>query len=54
MMEALAMGNYGAYVWTCFGLTFAVMVTCVVQAKKRQARTYKEIAARVKAMEAAK
>ncbi|MEM7501069.1 MAG: heme exporter protein CcmD [Pseudomonadota bacterium] len=51
MTDMLAMGNYGAYVWTCFGLTFIVMVTCVVQARSRQKRTYEEISARIKAME---
>lgn len=54
MTEMLGMGNYGAYVWTSFGLTFVVMVTCVLQARKRQARIYREIAARVRAKESAK
>ncbi len=52
-MEALAMGNYGAYVWTSFALTLIVMVACVVQARSRQARTYARIATRLKAMESA-
>lgn len=50
-MDALAMGKYGAYVWTSFGLTLIVMLVCVVQAKTRQSRTYKQIATRLKAME---
>jgi heme exporter protein CcmD len=36
MMEALAMGDYGAYVWTSFALTATVLVICVVQARRRQ------------------
>lgn len=54
MMEALAMGKYGAYVWTSFALTLIVMVVCVVQARLRQARVYRQISTRVKAMESAK
>ncbi len=30
MMEVLAMGGYGAYVWSSFGLTLIVVVICVV------------------------
>ena len=54
MSASLAMGGYGAYVWSCFGLTFIVLVICVWQARTRQAKTYREIAARLKAMEASK
>ena len=53
MNEALSMGGYGAYVWTSFGLTAIVMITCVMQARFRQARKYNEIAKRVKAKESA-
>ena len=53
MIDALTMGDYGAYVWTSFALTLIVMVVCVVQAKTRQSRTYKRIATRLKAMESA-
>lgn len=52
-MDALAMGKYGAYVWTSFALTLIVMVVCVWQARSRQARTFKQIATRLKAMESA-
>ncbi len=51
MMEALTMGKYGAYVWSSFALTLIVMIACVVQARSRQARIYKRIEARLKAME---
>ena len=50
-MDALAMGNYGAYVWTSFGLTLVVMIACVLQARSRQARTYRKIETRLKATE---
>ena len=46
------MGDYGAYVWSCFALTFIVVVICAVQARSRQARTYRQIETRLKAMEA--
>ncbi len=51
MTETLAMGQYGAYVWTCFGLTFAVLVVCVVQARMRHQKVFEDIRARIKAME---
>ena len=50
-MEALQMGSYGAYVWSSFALTGIVMLACVWQARSRQARVYKEIQTRLKAME---
>ena len=51
MMEALQMGNYGAYVWSSFALTGIVMIACVLQARSRQARVYKDIETRLRAME---
>ncbi len=51
MTGALDMGGYGAYVWGSFGLTLAVMITCIFQARSRQTRTYKRIQSRLKAME---
>ncbi len=42
-MEMLAMGKYGVYVWTCFGLTFTVLVTCVVQARRRHRAVLREV-----------
>ena len=50
-MESLAMGNYGAYVWTCFGLTAAVLLINEWRARARQASVYREIEVRVKALE---
>jgi len=52
-MSALAMGGYGAYVWSSFGLTFVVVIVCILQARSRQARTYRQIETRLRAMESA-
>lgn len=54
MTELLAMGKYGAYVWSSFSLTLMVMVACVVQARSRQIKMYRQIETRLKAMESAK
>ena len=51
MMESLAMGQYGVYVWTCFGLTFGVLAVCIVQARMRHHRVVSEIRERLKLME---
>ena len=51
MMESLAMGQYGAYVWSCFGLTFAVLAVCIVQARLRHRKVIAEIRARLQMME---
>jgi len=51
MMESLAMGKYGAYVWSSFGLTLIVVATCIVQARHRHRKTLKDITARLRAME---
>lgn len=52
MMETLSMGDYGAYVWSSFGLTLIVLVICVVQAKRRHTLIYNAIKTRLMAMEA--
>lgn len=52
MTEALAMGNYGAYVWSSFGLTLIVLVICVAQGKRRHARIVHDVKTRIRAMEA--
>ena len=52
MTEAFAMGNYGAYVWSSFGLTLIVLVICVVQGRRRHARILHEVRTRIRAMEA--
>ena len=50
-MESLAMGGYGVYVWTCFGLTLVVVVLSDWRARYRHKRIYKEIKMRIKALE---
>ncbi len=49
-MEALSMGGYGAYVWTCFGLALAVFIVCEWRARLRQRRVYRDIKVRIKAL----
>jgi heme exporter protein CcmD len=51
LMESLAMGGYGAYVWTCFGLAAAVLIINEWRVRARQASVYKEIEVRIKALE---
>ena len=50
-MDALSMGNYGIYVWSCFGLTLAVMLFSEWRARLRHRRVYREIEVRIKALE---
>jgi len=49
-MENLAMGNYGVYVWSCFGLTLAVVVFSDWRARLRHKRVYREIEVRIRAL----
>jgi heme exporter protein CcmD len=51
MMEALAMGGYGAYVWSSFSLTLIVVIICVVQVKRRHQQVFSDIKTRLRAME---
>ncbi len=51
MMELLAMGKYGAFVWSSFGLMLIVMIACVVQARARHRRVWRDIEIRLKATE---
>jgi heme exporter protein D len=53
MMELLAMGKYGAYVWSSFALMLIVMVASVMQARARHRRVYQDIESRLRAMESA-
>ena len=50
-MENLAMGGYGAYVWTCFGLTFVVLLINEFQVRDLHAKTYRDVEVRIKAQE---
>ena len=49
-MESLAMGGYGAYVWTCFAMTAVVIIICEWRARLRHRRVYREIEVRIKAL----
>jgi len=51
MTEMLAMGNYGAYVWSSFGLTLIVLVVCVVQGKSHHRTIFNDVRTRIRAME---
>ena len=50
-MELLDMGKYTPYVWSCFGLAFAVLVHNEWRARSRQKRMYRDIEVRVRASE---
>ncbi|ANO51327.1 heme exporter protein CcmD [Woeseia oceani] len=50
-MEMLAMGKYGFYVWTSYGIAAAVLITCVVQARQRQRKVLRDIARQVQLAE---
>ena len=49
-MEKLAMGNYGVYVWSCFGLTLLVVLFAEWRARLRHKRVYRDIEVRIKAL----
>jgi heme exporter protein CcmD len=49
-MSALAMGSYGAYVWSCFALTAAVLMICEWRARRRHRIVYRDVEVRVKAL----
>jgi heme exporter protein CcmD len=51
MSEMLAMGGYGAYVWSCFGLTLIVLVICLVQGRRRHEAVCRSVRTRLRAME---
>ena len=50
-MDGLAMGGYGAYVWSCFGLTLLIVVFSEWRARIRHKRVYRDIEVRLKALE---
>lgn len=49
-MELLSMGGYGAYVWSCYGLTFAVLIILEWRARLRHRKVYRDIEVRIKAL----
>ncbi len=53
-METLSMGGYGAYVWTSYALTLAVIVLCTVQSRRRHRRVLQDIRIRLEAAESGK
>lgn len=50
-MADLGMGDYGVYVWVCFGLTLAVVAGSEWRARVRHKRIYRDIEVRIKALE---
>jgi len=50
-MDALAMGNYGAYVWSCFALTLIVVLFSDWRSRTRHKQVYRDIEVRIKALE---
>jgi heme exporter protein CcmD len=48
----LAMGGYGAYVWSSFGLTLVVLAACVFQGRRRHHKVFNDVKTRIRAMEA--
>lgn len=51
MSEMLTMGDYGAYVWSSFGLTFIVVMICALQGKARHKAMVRQLTTRLNAME---
>ena len=51
MSEMLAMGQYGAYVWSSFGLTLIVLIICATQGVRRHNAMVRQLTTRLKAME---
>ena len=51
MTGAIAMGEYGAYVWSSFGLTLIVLAICVVQGMQRHKTVFNDVKTRIRAME---
>jgi heme exporter protein CcmD len=51
LMELLSLGNYGAYVWACFGLTLIIVVLSDWHARVRHKQVYRDIEVRIKALE---
>lgn len=51
MIEKLAMGNYGLYVWSSYALTLIVILVCSVQASRRHRAVYNDIVRRLRRKE---
>ena len=50
-MDKLAMGGYGAYVWSCFALTALVVVINEWRARRRHRNEYRDLEVRIRAVE---
>jgi len=50
-MDKLAMGGYGVYVWSCFGLTLAIVIANEWRARRRHRVELRDIEVRIKATE---
>jgi len=50
-MDGLAMGDYGAYVWSCYALTLVIVVFLSWRARLRHKTVYRDIEVRLKALE---
>lgn len=50
-MEMLSMGDYGPYVWSCFGLAFGVVIFNEWRASRRQADVLRLVRIAVHAQE---
>lgn len=48
-MELLSMGGYGAYVWAAYALTFAVVILCAAQGRRRHRRVFNDLRRRLRA-----
>lgn len=51
MMDMLSMGEYGAFVWSSFGITLVAVVICAYQGVRRHAVMVDQLTTRLKAME---
>ena len=50
-MDGLAMGGYGAYVWSCYSLTLVIVLFSYWRMRLRHKRVYRDIEVRLKALE---
>ena len=50
-MDGLVMGDYGAYVWTCFGLAALIVAINEWMARSRHRKVYRDVEVRIRALE---
>ncbi len=50
-MDALTMGNYGLYVWSCFTLAFIIVACIDWLSRVQHRRVYRDIEVQIKALE---